>query len=76
MLSWNWGTYTSINNLNVMKIFSNEGNCGPFNGVINRFSLDVEKLKPKYKDADLQLTFLKTEVLENVFTESICSKYL
>ncbi|XP_005809347.1 nuclear GTPase SLIP-GC [Xiphophorus maculatus] len=43
------------------KTFPNEGNCGPFNGVINRFSLDVEKLKPKYKDADLQLTFLKTE---------------
>lgn len=43
------------------RIFPNEGNCGPFNGVINKFSLDTEKLKPKYKDAELQLTFLKTE---------------
>ncbi|KAM4717665.1 nuclear GTPase SLIP-GC-like [Anableps anableps] len=43
------------------KTFPNEGNCGPFNGVINKFSLDTEKLKPKYKDAELQLTFLKTE---------------
>ncbi|XP_007573115.2 nuclear GTPase SLIP-GC-like isoform X1 [Poecilia formosa] len=43
------------------KTFPNEGNCGPFNGVINKFSLDTEKLKPKYTDAGLQLTFLKTE---------------
>ncbi|XP_015246689.1 PREDICTED: nuclear GTPase SLIP-GC-like [Cyprinodon variegatus] len=43
------------------KTFPVEGNCGPFNGVINTFSLDTEKLQEKYKDAELQLIFLKTE---------------
>eukprot|EP00064_Thunnus_orientalis_P026108 superscaffoldBa00015365_g26582 len=43
------------------KTFPNEGNCGPFNGVINAFSLDTEKLIHKYKDVELQLIFLKTE---------------
>ncbi|XP_067426364.1 nuclear GTPase SLIP-GC-like [Thunnus thynnus] len=43
------------------KTFPNEGNCGPFNGVINAFSLDTEKLIHKYKDVKLQLIFLKTE---------------
>ncbi|XP_034086201.1 nuclear GTPase SLIP-GC-like isoform X2 [Gymnodraco acuticeps] len=45
------------------KTFPNEGNSGPFNGVINAFSLGTEKkLKnKKYKNAKLQLTFLRTE---------------
>ncbi|XP_062295270.1 nuclear GTPase SLIP-GC-like [Scomber scombrus] len=43
------------------KTFPNEGNCGPFNGVINTFSLDTEMLIHKYKDVELQLIFLKTE---------------
>ncbi|XP_028267923.1 nuclear GTPase SLIP-GC-like [Parambassis ranga] len=38
-----------------------KGQCGPFNGVINSFSLGTEGLIEKYKDVELQLTFLKTE---------------
>ncbi|XP_028268247.1 nuclear GTPase SLIP-GC-like [Parambassis ranga] len=38
-----------------------EGKCGPFNGVINSFSLGTERLLKKHKDVELQLTFLKTE---------------
>ncbi|MEQ2258200.1 hypothetical protein XENORESO_010944 [Xenotaenia resolanae] len=41
--------------------FPNKEKSGPFNGVINKFSLDTEKLKQKYNDVELQLTFLKTE---------------
>ncbi|KAL3055673.1 hypothetical protein OYC64_018364 [Pagothenia borchgrevinki] len=44
------------------KTFPNEGNSGPFKGVINAFSLGTEKLKnKKYGNVKLQLTFLKTE---------------
>ncbi|XP_028268243.1 nuclear GTPase SLIP-GC-like [Parambassis ranga] len=38
-----------------------KGQCGPFNGVINSFSLGTEGLIEKYKDVELQLIFLKTE---------------
>uniref|UniRef100_A0A3P9NMM3 Nuclear GTPase SLIP-GC-like n=1 Tax=Poecilia reticulata TaxID=8081 RepID=A0A3P9NMM3_POERE len=44
------------------KTFPNERKCGPFNGVIDKFSLDTENLKEKYKDVTLQLIFLQTEV--------------
>ncbi|KAM4535924.1 nuclear GTPase SLIP-GC-like isoform 1-T1 [Fundulus diaphanus] len=50
------------------KTFPNKGNTGPFNGVITQFSLNTEKLKQKYNDVELQLTFLKTEE-EKVQTE-------
>ncbi|XP_038125987.1 nuclear GTPase SLIP-GC-like [Cyprinodon tularosa] len=43
------------------KTFPKEQEIGPFNGVINKFSLDTEKLKLKYKDVQLQLKFLGTE---------------
>uniref|UniRef100_A0A8P4KFZ6 Dynamin N-terminal domain-containing protein n=1 Tax=Dicentrarchus labrax TaxID=13489 RepID=A0A8P4KFZ6_DICLA len=43
------------------KTFPNKRKYGPFNGVINNFSLDTERLIQKYKDVELQLTFLKTE---------------
>ncbi|XP_016528982.1 nuclear GTPase SLIP-GC-like [Poecilia formosa] len=43
------------------KTFLNERNCGPFNGVIDKFSLDTENLMEKYKDVKLQLIFLQTE---------------
>ncbi|KAM4535930.1 nuclear GTPase SLIP-GC-like isoform 4-T5 [Fundulus diaphanus] len=43
------------------KTFPNERNGGPFNGTLNKFSLDTESLKQKYKDLQLQLRFLKTE---------------
>ncbi|XP_072224613.1 nuclear GTPase SLIP-GC-like [Leuresthes tenuis] len=43
------------------KTFPNEKKHGPFNGVINRFSLDTERLTERYKEVELQLTFLKTE---------------
>ncbi|KAL3053753.1 hypothetical protein OYC64_006138 [Pagothenia borchgrevinki] len=44
------------------KTFPNEGNSGPFNGVINTFSLGTEKLMNKEcENVKLQLTFLKTE---------------
>ncbi|KAF3846364.1 hypothetical protein F7725_003442 [Dissostichus mawsoni] len=44
------------------KTFPNEGNSGPFNGVINTFSLGTEKLTNKEcENVKLQLTFLKTE---------------
>ncbi|XP_028268245.1 nuclear GTPase SLIP-GC-like [Parambassis ranga] len=38
-----------------------KGQCGPFKGVINSFSLGTEGLIEKYKDVELQLIFLKTE---------------
>ncbi|KAM6904708.1 nuclear GTPase SLIP-GC-like [Xenentodon cancila] len=41
--------------------FPNDGESGPFNGVINEFSLNTEKLIPKHKDVELQLIFLKTK---------------
>ncbi|XP_072224618.1 nuclear GTPase SLIP-GC-like [Leuresthes tenuis] len=44
------------------KTFPNEGKRGPFNGVINEFSLDTEGLIKEYKEVKLQLVFLKTEV--------------
>ncbi|XP_070778952.1 nuclear GTPase SLIP-GC-like [Enoplosus armatus] len=43
------------------KTFPNEGICGPFNGVINTFSLDTKRLIQKCKDVELQLIFLETE---------------
>ncbi|KAI9514765.1 hypothetical protein NQZ68_030955 [Dissostichus eleginoides] len=44
------------------KTFPNEGNSGPFNGVINAFSLGTEKLMNKEcENVKLQLTFLRTE---------------
>ncbi|KAK9535075.1 hypothetical protein VZT92_007478 [Zoarces viviparus] len=45
------------------KTFPNEGECGPFNGVLNSFSLDTKMMKEKteYKDVELQLRFLSTE---------------
>ncbi|XP_068574326.1 nuclear GTPase SLIP-GC-like [Cebidichthys violaceus] len=45
------------------KTFPNEGKCGPFNGVLNSFSLDTKKMKDKTenKDVELQLIFLSTE---------------
>ncbi|KAM3597832.1 uncharacterized protein V6R79_009760 [Siganus canaliculatus] len=43
------------------KTFPNDRAHGPFNGVIDSFSLGTEKLIHKYKDAELLLTFLKTE---------------
>ncbi|XP_051797134.1 nuclear GTPase SLIP-GC-like [Acanthochromis polyacanthus] len=43
------------------KTFPNEVKCGPFNGVIDKFSLDTDELIQKYKDVGLQLNFLKTE---------------
>ncbi|XP_049418337.1 nuclear GTPase SLIP-GC-like isoform X1 [Epinephelus fuscoguttatus] len=46
------------------KTFPNEAKCGPFNGIINSFSLETERLmreRPEYKDVELQLIFLKTE---------------
>uniref|UniRef100_A0A3Q1JV00 AIG1-type G domain-containing protein n=2 Tax=Anabas testudineus TaxID=64144 RepID=A0A3Q1JV00_ANATE len=43
------------------KTFPNEGKCGPFHGVISSFSLHTEELTEKYKDAKLQIIFLKTE---------------
>ncbi|KAM4534515.1 nuclear GTPase SLIP-GC-like [Fundulus diaphanus] len=41
--------------------FPNEGQSGPFKGVINTFTLDTEGLKQKYKEFELQLVFLKSE---------------
>ncbi|XP_016516669.1 nuclear GTPase SLIP-GC-like [Poecilia formosa] len=43
------------------KTFPNERKCGPFNGVIDKFSLETESLKENYKDVMLQLIFLQTE---------------
>ncbi|XP_012776815.2 nuclear GTPase SLIP-GC isoform X1 [Maylandia zebra] len=43
------------------KTFPNEVNCGAFNGVINTFTLNTDSLIEKYKNAELQLRFLKTE---------------
>ncbi|XP_032393730.1 nuclear GTPase SLIP-GC isoform X2 [Etheostoma spectabile] len=52
------------------KTFPNEGKCGPINEALSRFSLDTKKLIEKYKDVELQLIFLKTEV-EKVKTKLI-----
>ncbi|XP_047184078.1 nuclear GTPase SLIP-GC isoform X2 [Scophthalmus maximus] len=41
--------------------FPNEAESGPYHGVINAFSLDTRSLTQKYKDVELQLTFLETE---------------
>ncbi|XP_056263681.1 nuclear GTPase SLIP-GC-like [Pseudoliparis swirei] len=45
------------------KTFPNEGECGQFNGVLDLFSLNTETMRKntKYKDVELQLTFLSTE---------------
>nr|XP_033501216.1 nuclear GTPase SLIP-GC-like [Epinephelus lanceolatus] len=46
------------------KTFPNEAKRGPFNGIINTFSLETERLmreRQEYKDVELQLIFLKTE---------------
>ena len=47
---------------NLLICFRNEKKCGAFNGVISTFSLDTEGLVQKYRDVELQLIFLKTEV--------------
>uniref|UniRef100_A0A3Q2CDF0 Nuclear GTPase SLIP-GC-like n=1 Tax=Cyprinodon variegatus TaxID=28743 RepID=A0A3Q2CDF0_CYPVA len=39
----------------------NDGICSQLHGVINKFSLETEKLKEKYKDSELLLIFLKTK---------------
>ncbi|XP_068574329.1 nuclear GTPase SLIP-GC-like isoform X1 [Cebidichthys violaceus] len=45
------------------KTFPNEGECGPFNGVLNSFSLDTKMMREKTenKDVELQLIFPSTE---------------
>ncbi|XP_033960801.1 nuclear GTPase SLIP-GC-like [Pseudochaenichthys georgianus] len=45
------------------KTFPNEGNSGPFNGVINAFSLGTEEklMNKEYENVKLQLIFLRTE---------------
>ncbi|KAL3987088.1 mitochondrial import inner membrane translocase subunit TIM21 [Sarotherodon galilaeus] len=43
------------------KTFPNDSECGAFNGVIKTFSLNTDSLIEKYKNAELQLRFLKTE---------------
>ncbi|MEQ2162592.1 hypothetical protein GOODEAATRI_021371, partial [Goodea atripinnis] len=43
------------------KTFPNDGKCGPFNGVISKFSVDTEGLRQKHGDVELQLIFLKSE---------------
>ncbi|XP_059204117.1 nuclear GTPase SLIP-GC-like [Centropristis striata] len=46
------------------KTFPNEGKSEPFNGIINKFSLGTKRMMgegQKYKDVELQLTFLNTE---------------
>ncbi|CAI5675427.1 unnamed protein product [Oreochromis niloticus] len=43
------------------KTFPNDSERGAFNGVINEFSLNTDFLIEKYKNAELQLRFLKTE---------------
>ncbi|CAI5675407.1 unnamed protein product [Oreochromis niloticus] len=41
--------------------FPNNIKCGHFNGAIDVFSLSIDSLIKKYKDVELQLTFLQTE---------------
>ncbi|XP_039906163.1 nuclear GTPase SLIP-GC-like isoform X1 [Simochromis diagramma] len=43
------------------KTFPNDSERGAFNGVIDEFSLNTNSLIEKYKSAELQLRFLKTE---------------
>ncbi|XP_059203364.1 nuclear GTPase SLIP-GC-like [Centropristis striata] len=46
------------------KTFPNEGKSEPFNGIINKFSLGTKRMMgegQKFKDVELQLTFLSTE---------------
>ncbi|XP_035763941.1 nuclear GTPase SLIP-GC-like, partial [Neolamprologus brichardi] len=43
------------------KTFPNDSEHGAFNGVIDTFSLNTDSLFEKYKNAELQLRFLKTE---------------
>ncbi|XP_063328749.1 nuclear GTPase SLIP-GC-like [Pelmatolapia mariae] len=43
------------------KTFPNDSERGAFNGVINEFSLNTDFLIEKYKNAELQFRFLKTE---------------
>ncbi|XP_005454944.1 nuclear GTPase SLIP-GC [Oreochromis niloticus] len=43
------------------KTFPNNIKCGHFNGAIDAFSLSTDSLIEKYKDVELQLTFLQTE---------------
>lgn len=44
--------------------FRNDLKCGNFNGAIDAFSLNTDSLIEKYKNVELQLTFLQTEVKE------------
>nr|XP_020444658.1 nuclear GTPase SLIP-GC-like [Monopterus albus] len=43
------------------KTFPNEAERGPFNGVINKFSVNTQRLTEMNKAVELQLIFLKTE---------------
>uniref|UniRef100_A0A3P8NXR9 SCAN box domain-containing protein n=1 Tax=Astatotilapia calliptera TaxID=8154 RepID=A0A3P8NXR9_ASTCA len=43
------------------KTFPNDLRCGNFNGAIDTFSLSTDSLIEKYKNVELQLTFLQTE---------------
>ncbi|XP_019211201.1 nuclear GTPase SLIP-GC-like isoform X2 [Oreochromis niloticus] len=43
------------------KTFPNDSERGAFSGVINEFSLNTDSLTEKYKSAELQFRFLKTE---------------
>ncbi|XP_076739275.1 nuclear GTPase SLIP-GC isoform X2 [Maylandia zebra] len=43
------------------KTFPNDLRCGNFNGAIDAFSLSTDSLIEKYKNVELQLTFLQTE---------------
>lgn len=62
LLKENYDKVPFVNDFIISKCFRNERKCGPFNGVIDKFSLDTESLKQKYKDVKLQLIFLGTEV--------------
>lgn len=46
----------------IFNTFRNYGKCGNFNGAIDAFSLGTNPLTQKYKDVELQLRFLRTEV--------------
>ncbi|KAM4717671.1 nuclear GTPase SLIP-GC-like [Anableps anableps] len=55
------------------KSFPNDGKCGPFNGAINKFSLDAEWLQQKHSDLKLQMIFLKSaeEQMKTKLTKEI-----
>lgn len=53
---------SSVKHFNLLTCFRNERKCGPYNGRINKFSLDTKTLIQKSKEVELLLTFLTTEV--------------